>query len=932
MKIELSAFKSRIAKRLFSLFLVVIFFPLLITGILSYHEVSQLISYEHKESLRRTSQEYGLGLFDRLSNARRYLGIASTDLGDDTPLNDDEWLLLKEYFDQLLIFRDNQHTHSLLSTGADGALIQQLKNIDNERILLINNGSEKDVWLINKRQDKSHSYITLGKVKPDYAWPDTELGAYESLCIATKSGEVVHCTEPMPSEKIKALIRQPNTLALSWTNSDDDEMLASYWALFMAYQFQVSDWYIITSKPESIVHAKLMAFARTYIPGTLLALLLIILLSVISIKRYLKPVEALIKGTNALAANDFSYRIDLQTNDEYQELAESFNSTAGKLNNQFNLNAALSAIDRKLLLQTDIHECVDEILKGLSHLSQPQNGCVFIFDSLLQPDQIVYHYDYMKKECSKIPTDIELLLNQVNTYLAENALYCSADKVKEWFPDASWPNSSTHYRFYPLHHDGQLMAALLIGNQEAVYHPRFSEFLRHTAVVFNALHREKQLERQANFDKLTGLYNRSYFQFKADQILQDSCPTTYQTAMLFIDLDRFKNVNDTLGHHVGDLLLIEAAQRIIKSLPDSAIASRFGGDEFTIFVPNLNKLELSTLSEVIIQSLSEIYNIDNYHASISASIGISQFPDHADTFDSLLKCADIAMYKAKEKGRECYEFYSTELSIILERRTFLESYIKDAVEKGMMSVVYQPKIDIQNQCFSGFEALSRFTHPTADFIPPDELFSIAEETGMVMELGYYAMITAMKQQVLWEKDGIWQGRMAINISPIQLFDPNFTAQLEQAIDHSGANPKHIELEITEGVFIDNLQKATELLSHIRSKGFTIGIDDFGTGYSSFSYITSLPIDNLKIDRSFITQLGTNEKYKGVISSIILMAKHLNLKVTAEGVETESDLSFMLDHQCDDIQGYLYSKPLSTESATAILKKPQIERLFKHIAR
>ncbi len=928
MKLELSTFKSRIGRRLFLLFLIVIFIPLLVTGLSSYKEVSQLISYEHKENLRRTSQEYGLNLFKRLSDARRYLGIALTDLTDSTPINQDEWQLLKEFFKQLHIYRDNQHQLSLLGSGMDASLSQILATLKDERLFLIDQGENQEIWLLERRLLGDHHYIAAAQLNEAFVWPETELGAYESLCIALMSGTTIHCTEPMPNEKIQEIITQPNTPTLSWTNTHGTEMLASYWTLFMDHQFRVPDWYIITNKPESIVLSQLTAFARTYIPGALLALLLIVLLSVISIRRYLKPVDALIKGTQALSENDLTYRIQLNTNDEYQALAESFNTMARKLEDEFKVNSTLSSIDRRILVKTNIRECVEEILQSLSVLSFPNNACIFIFDPFLQPEQLIFHYNYTDNTFSEIPTNLSQLRNTLQHHSqGENAISCSADQVQAWFPQSRWPSKQESYRFYPLFHGNQLMSGLLIGQTEKQRHTRFPEFLTHTAVVFNALHREKMLERQANYDKLTGLYNRSYFQFSVNQRLKSRHTTDYQASMLFLDLDRFKNINDTLGHHTGDQLLIEAGQRILKNLPEGTIASRFGGDEFTVFVPDLSQSELVTLSQRLIQKISEIYRLGDYSANISASIGISRFPQDAESFESLLRCADMAMYQAKAKGKECFEFYSQDLSIALAHRTKLEQYLRSAIDNDYMKVVYQPKVDIQNRCLSGFEALSRFIHPSAGFISPEEVFAIAEETGMVMELGYHVMISAMKQQAAWQSAGIWQGRMAINISPIQLFDIHFIEHLDQAIYSSGVNPEHIELEITEGVFLDNMQKATERLNQIREKGITIAIDDFGTGYSSLSYISNLPIDNLKIDRSFILQLEKDKRYKGVISSIITMAQHLNLRVTAEGIESLEHLYFMIDNQCNDIQGYLYSKPLDAEESEALLKNPQTEKLF-----
>jgi EAL domain-containing protein (putative c-di-GMP-specific phosphodiesterase class I) len=288
------------------------------------------------------------------------------------------------------------------------------------------------------------------------------------------------------------------------------------------------------------------------------------------------------------------------------------------------------------------------------------------------------------------------------------------------------------------------------------------------------------------------------------------------------------------------------------------------------------------------------------------------------------------MYEAKNTGRECYKFYSGELSAAIERRNYLESFLRDVVPNGYLEVYYQPKVDIQQGFISGFEALSRFKHPQEGFLSPFELYTIAEETGTIHLLGDYVLKSAMSQTQIWHDQGIWQGRMAINVSPVQIFESTFYERFIALIEETGVNPKLIELEITEGIFIDNPEKAKQLLEQFRALGISIAIDDFGTGYSSLAYITQLPIDNLKIDRTFITQIEEGVKYEGMLISIIQMAHHLGLKVTAEGIEKVEHLQFLHTHNCQDIQGYLYSKPLVAKDAEAILKEPKVDVLLSSL--
>ncbi len=929
--IELHSLKSKIARRLFILFLTVILIPSAVTGTASYFQLKNLVSDTNHAELDQASKEYGLSLFSRLVVMQDYLRIILSDLTYSTPINDEEWAIFKERFQGIHIYKNGEYTSSLFSSNAPHEIwIEHTKAPQKKLFLQDVSDTYKSVFLIDTHYYGKDVYTAIAELNAELLWPDTELDAYEEICLATTTGETIFCNHKLDKNVVANVVTHQTNQVIPWIADDQTPMLASSWGLFLDYQFGSDEWVIITSKPENIVLQQLSDFKKAFIPGIVLALMLIIFVTLIMIRRHLVPVEALIEGTKAVERNDLTYRVDIQSKDEYAELGASFNAMTEKIFSDAKINETISSLDQQLLFDSSIDDVIFHICKGLEQLAQCSVSYAYIFDKYVQPNEIFYSYNIGSTQFQQLPCNLTKIANNTQHLEDGTVLHLSHDALAPLL-DNQPLNSDLNYSVYSLHHEKKLLGLLVLGHDEMPHHhARFAEYLYHVSVVISAIQRDKKLEYHANYDKLTGLHNRTYFHKSVDTLVKKLRNQNEIGVMMFIDLDRFKMVNDTLGHNIGDLLLVEAASRIQKIIPTEAIAARFGGDEFTLFIPNIDLDTANRIALNLIDSLSENYFLNAYSANVSASIGVSLFPQDAEHFNSLLKCADMAMYEAKNTGRECYKFYSGELSAAIERRNYLETFLRDVVPNGYLEVYYQPKVDIQQGFISGFEALSRFKHPQEGFLSPFELYTIAEETGTIHLLGDYVLKAAMSQTQIWHDQGIWQGRMAINVSPVQIFESTFYDRFIALIEETGVNPNLIELEITEGIFIDNPEKAKQLLEQFRALGISIAIDDFGTGYSSLAYITQLPIDNLKIDRSFITQIEEGVKYEGMLISIIQMAHHLGLKVTAEGIEKVEHLQFLHTHKCQDIQGYLYSKPLVAKDAEAILKEPKVDVLLSSL--
>jgi len=437
----------------------------------------------------------------------------------------------------------------------------------------------------------------------------------------------------------------------------------------------------------------------------------------------------------------------------------------------------------------------------------------------------------------------------------------------------------------------------------------------------------KETEETINFvathDTMTGLPNRVLFGEVLSHAISTAVRNNRRLAILFIDLDRFKVINDTLGHDTGDALLREVATRLTVTLRASDTVARLGGDEFVILVEELTEpIHVGTLARKLIAELSKSYTLSGQEFHVSASIGISTYPDDATDMLALLKNADIAMYRAKEQGRNTFQFYSEKTNTHSVERLALESNLRHAIERNELVLHYQPQVDIRSGRIIGVEALVRWQHPAMGLVSPAKFIPLAEETGMIVPIGEWVLQTACAAHQAWEKQGLPHLRIAVNLSPRQFIHGDPLKFVAHALKQANRNPASLELEITESMVMHNPERAVTLIQRLKDVGILVAIDDFGTGYSSLAYLKRFPIDSLKIDRSFIVDIPGDPSNEAITQAIIAMAHSLELNVIAEGVETGDQLKFLRDHGCDQIQGYYFSKPLPAEAMIPLLQQDE----------
>ncbi|MBM4146247.1 MAG: EAL domain-containing protein [Nitrospira sp.] len=424
---------------------------------------------------------------------------------------------------------------------------------------------------------------------------------------------------------------------------------------------------------------------------------------------------------------------------------------------------------------------------------------------------------------------------------------------------------------------------------------------------------EETIRNLAFYDSLTGLPNRSLF---IDRMLQELAKAKRQRqmmAVIFIDLDRFKVINDTLGHATGDLLLQAVAKQLKESIREGDTVSRLGGDEFLLLFPDITQVkDASFIAEKIVHKFSEAFMVNDKELYISASLGISIFPDNSDSTETLIKHADTAMYYAKQQGRNNYQFYSPKIDAYTTKKIEIEANLRKAIANNELMLYYQPQFNLTDGKITGAEALLRWQNLEQGAISPAEFIPIAEETGLIQPIGEWIFRTVCRQIKQWQEARLQNIRISVNVSMNQFRQNNFIEILIGILKEMDIQPDCIEVEITESAIMHDTGLTTTMLNELRSHGIKIAIDDFGTGYSSLSYLKYLPISRLKLDQSFVHSLGINPNDEAISRAIIAMAHSLSLQVVAEGVENADQLMFLKTYDCDEVQGFLFSKALAAD--------------------
>jgi diguanylate cyclase (GGDEF)-like protein len=428
-----------------------------------------------------------------------------------------------------------------------------------------------------------------------------------------------------------------------------------------------------------------------------------------------------------------------------------------------------------------------------------------------------------------------------------------------------------------------------------------------------------QMTHLAQHDFLTGLPNRM-LNDRVSQAIALAPRHQKKVAVLFLDLDGFKYINDSLGHPTGDKLLQSIAKRLVNCVRRSDTVSRQGGDEFVVLLSEVERPEDPAIAaRRLLQAVAEPHSIDQHDLHVTTSIGLSVYPNDGLDAETLIKNADTAMYQAKENGRQGYQFFKPAMNIRAVERQSIEESLRRALERQEFALHYQPKINLSTGEIAGAEALLRWTHPVRGPVSPAQFIPVAEDCGLIQPIGNWVLREACQQARVWLEAGLPLETMAVNISAVQLRDENFLDRIFAILRDTALDPKFLELELTESVLMKHAESTESILKTLRSRGVQIAVDDFGTGYSSLSYLRKFPIDALKIDQSFVRQITTAPDETTIVTAMISMGRSLKLRVVAEGVETQAEMAFLQAHQCDQAQGYYFSRPVPAQQFARLLR-------------
>jgi len=511
-----------------------------------------------------------------------------------------------------------------------------------------------------------------------------------------------------------------------------------------------------------------------------------------------------------------------------------------------------------------------------------------------------------------------------NDYLADQSMQSLHARVRD--------DGANSGAAFPLLVNGQVLGIMLfVAAEKGIFTPEFAELLQRLADnVSFALENfdraddkskaDERIEYLASHDSLTNLPNREMFNEMLRHAIEVASRHERQFALLFIDLDRFKVINDSLGHDAGDALLVEVAKRLRAVLRASDVVARLGGDEFVVLLEECGDVaDVEGIAASLLAELGRPVLLNGHECHTTASIGIAMYPSNGTDAQALTKNADMAMYLAKDDGKNAFRFFSKEVKTQSIERLTLETALRRAVEREQFSLHYQPKVDMASRQITGVEALLRWTHPELGMVPPLKFIPLAEETGLIVPIGRWVLREACAQNMAWQRRGLRPVSMAVNLSPRQFADDQLLQDVDEALVASGMSPTLLQLEVTESMVMGNVARAVKVLTAIQSRGIRLAIDDFGTGYSSMSLMKHFPIDTIKIDRSFVRDLHDDSEDQAIAQAIINMGKALGMTVVAEGVENAEQEAFLRSHACDEMQGFLFSKPLPAADLAHLLK-------------
>ncbi len=926
MRLEATFLNGRLSRRILVMFAISALVPVLMLAALYRYQGSALLLDQAFTKLGASSATYGSAIYDRLLLADDALRNVAATLRRGQQV-ETEITNSATPFSSLSVFPD---------TAAEGfgfalTKLQQARMRSGLSTLVTkpSGNSQTDIFMI-RAIDPSQPGTKLisAQLRPEYLWAERDALPYlTELCAFDQHGRPLSCSSSMHLPALAdMLIRngQGTSGGLEW-NENDDQYVGHFHEVFLDAKFGVPRWVIVALQRRADALDALATFETVFWTSLVISALLATLLSVMQIRRVMIPLGKLISGTSRLGARDFTTKVDIASKDEFETLARSFNMMTSRLGRQFDVMKTLASIDQAILRDLEVDRIVEETLLSLRELFDLECAGILAIDRDNPAQLRLYSISrdrnrQMVKQVHSAANADELLLARADGYWTEG------DAV-EWHASCCKASSNANCFFnLPIAsktgHGGLVVLGFVDRphlEQEEISNIR--DFADRIGVALTSAARDEQLFRQARYDSLTGLPNRFLLIERLKREIAHSQRSGTQTAVIYIDLDRFKQVNDSLGHAAGDQLLQEAGERLRHCVRESDTLARVGGDEFAIIVGDLEDGKTArTVATHVLERMEKPFPILGVENFVGASIGIAVYPQDGNNPGELLRNADTAMYRAKSMGRSTSVFFESNMNAEVVRIARLDRELRHAISDRQLLLHYQPQFDLKTGAICAAEALLRWEHPERGVLMPATFIDFAEDSGLIIALGQFVLEEACRQLVSWRSSGIDIGHMSINVSGRQFRQRGFAESVQDVLRRFDVPGNSIAVEITENVLIENIDEVIETLNRLRAMGIRIELDDFGTGYSSMSYLERLPVDMLKIDRSFVETIDAAGR-GGVIAKLVLdMARSLNMGVVAEGMETRAQLDFMRKHHCEFGQGFLFCEPFPADTMTTFFSR------------
>ena len=800
------------------------------------------------------------------------------------------------------------------------------------------------IFLVRRMHRREARGVFVGEVSPEYLWGTREQGiptAAARLAVIDDSGHVLFgATRPAGTLAAEEDSQGEDSLDESVSSTRvEPHAVASYWPVPLGDVFGSPDWTLVLSEDKLAVLEPMTDFATTFALVVAACTLMVLLLSASQIRHSLMPLEELQEGTRRIALRDFESRVAVTSGDEFAELGESFNAMATRLGKQFKALATAADIDRAVLGATDATTIVCAVLARIRDV-YPCAGAGVV---LLPADRSVAATAWVQSYAAGADAGARRL----ELAAADARQVGQLPPVLELGPGDRIPTflrplaelGLEAFVVLPLESQQQLAGMLTLGTSPGAARGaddllQARRLADQVAVALSNARMLDQVRTLAYYDSLTGLRNRASYKERLAHALAAAQRERRRVAAFFIDLDGFGRINDSLGHELGDELLRQVGGRLracCQAGDDPALragaradVARMGGDEFTVLLPAMAEAEEAVaLARRILATFAPSFSLATHEVFVTPSVGIAVAPDDGDDVETLLTHADTAMYEAKNQGGNGYQLYSRSMNATALQRLTLENDLRRALEREELVLHYQPIFDTETRAIVAAEALVRWRHPSLGLLMPGEFIAIAEENGLIVPVGDWVLRTACAQNRAWQRAGLPPIRVVVNLSGRQLRQGTLTDAVRSALEASELEPRWLGLELTESMLMERQHEGVAALQALRSMGLRLSIDDFGTGYSSLSYLKHFPVDTLKIDRCFVRDLTTVPDDAAITSAIIAMAHALDLRVVAEGVETEEHLTFLRSQGCDEVQGHLLGRPVPAERFAESLAKPRI---------